>query len=124
MLITIDATQVAHEFAIADVCKHSFMTLYSLNPAQVRRVIDMDKDEPVKKEPKYNSYHGTKTTDDKKMWEHLRKLYREKYDYYFETLTNYAHENVPATTSTGIVCSADCRAGAKAPCSASCTSKE
>lgn len=97
MIITIDATKVAHELALGAVCKHSFMTLYGLNPAQVRRVIDNDKDEPVKKDPKYNSYRPTRNTDDKKMWEHLRILYREKYDYYFETLTNYADETVPLT---------------------------
>lgn len=92
MTVTIDAAKVAHELAIAAVCKHSFMTLYSLNPAQVRRVIDNDRNESVKPDIKPNSYISGK---DKKMWEHLRTLYREKYDYYFETLTNYADEILP-----------------------------
>lgn len=100
MIITIDATKVSHELAITAVCKHSFMTLYSLNPAQVRRVIDNDKNEPVKQNPKYNSYYPTKNMDGKKMWDHLRTLYREKYDYYFETLTNYADERVLSATGS------------------------
>ena len=98
MVITIDATKVSHELAIAAVCKHSFMTLYSLNPAQVRRVIDNDRNEAVKPNIKPNSHINSK---DKKMWEHLRTLYREKYDYYFETLTNYADEILPIKVGSG-----------------------
>lgn len=91
MRVTIDATKLSHELALNAVCKHSFMTLYSLNPAQVRRVIDNDKDEEIKSTVAENSY-TRKTKESGKMWDHLRKLYREKYDYYFETITNLSDE--------------------------------
>lgn len=61
MILQIDATKIAHTLAVNDLCKY-----YGLTQEQIERLIDSDNSES------------------------LPYLYREKYDYYFENLTNHA----------------------------------
>ncbi len=72
MKIQIDATVVAHQFAITD--SQNYLVGESENDYSIEEVVDMIESE----------------SGDEPMYPNLYNYYTGKYDYYFEVLTNHA----------------------------------